>query len=78
MALEFNHTATGEMGNLFATVGGNSATVYDDEHFGDYIAIVSQFVNEVGLCRFNMGLCKQCADNNNPGLKAPPGFSKVQ
>ncbi|CAL8464853.1 g4388 [Coccomyxa elongata] len=31
--------------NLFATVGGNQATVYDDMHMGDYIAVVLNYVN---------------------------------
>ena len=31
--------------NLFATVGGEQATVYDDMHMGDYIAVVLNFVN---------------------------------
>lgn len=33
-------------GNLFATVGGDQATVYDDMHMGDYIAVVLSFVNK--------------------------------
>ena len=33
-------------GNLFATVGGEQATVYDDMHMGDYIAVVLNFVNK--------------------------------
>jgi WD40 repeat protein len=58
-ALRFNHLptallgpATGDgishtsLGNLFATCGGDFATVYDDEHFGDNVAVVSQFKNE--------------------------------
>mmetsp|Transcript_21529 Transcript_21529/g.47227 ORF Transcript_21529/g.47227 Transcript_21529/m.47227 type:complete len:395 (-) Transcript_21529:329-1513(-) len=32
--------------NLFATVGGNQATIYDDQHFGKYVDVVAQFVNE--------------------------------
>ena len=32
--------------NLFATVGGEQATVYDDMHMGDYIAVVLNFVNK--------------------------------
>ena len=31
--------------NLFATVGGDQANVYDDMHMGDYIAVVLNFVN---------------------------------
>ena len=44
-ALEFNHLP-GNCGNLFATIGGDFATVYDDEHFGDHVAVVCQFKNE--------------------------------
>ena len=44
-ALAFNHLP-GDCGNLFATVGGDFATVYDDEHFGDHVAVVCQFKNE--------------------------------
>lgn len=33
-------------GNLFATVGGEQATVYDDMHMGDYIAVALNFVNK--------------------------------
>ena len=60
-ALRFNHlpfasgtsetSGSGEagdtnLGNLFATCGGDFATVYDDEHFGDHVAMVAQFKNE--------------------------------
>ena len=57
-ALRFNHlpfasgtSAKGKpedtnLGNLFATCGGDFATVYDDEHFGDHVAVVAQFKNE--------------------------------
>jgi WD40 repeat protein len=58
-ALRFNHLpfASGtsgtsakpedtNLGNLFATCGGDFATVYDDEHFGDHVAVVAQFKNE--------------------------------
>lgn len=31
--------------NLFATVGGEQATVYDDMHMGDYIAVALNYVN---------------------------------
>ena len=44
-ALAFNHLP-GDCGNLFATVGGDFATVYDDEHFGEHVAVVAQFKNE--------------------------------
>jgi hypothetical protein len=32
--------------NLFATVGGDQATVYDDVHMGDYVAVVLNYINE--------------------------------
>lgn len=32
--------------NLFATCGGNQATVYDGEHFGDHVAVVAQYAHE--------------------------------
>lgn len=32
--------------NLFATIGGSTVTVYDDEHFGDHTAVVAQYVHE--------------------------------
>jgi hypothetical protein len=28
--------------NLFATVGGNQATIYDDQHFGQYLDVAAQ------------------------------------
>ena len=31
--------------NLFATVGGNKATVYDDRHFGRHLGLVMQYEN---------------------------------
>ena len=42
--LLFN-TVDASCSNLFATVGGDQATVYDDMHMGDYIAVVLNFVN---------------------------------
>jgi len=33
-------------GNLFATVGGKTLTVYDDEHFGEHAAVVAQYAHE--------------------------------
>ena len=56
-ALQFNHVPTagssgggggggGACGNMFATLGGSFATVYDDEHFGDHVAVLVQFHNE--------------------------------
>lgn len=32
--------------NLFVTCGGNQATVYDGEHFGDHVAVVAQYAHE--------------------------------
>ncbi|EFN59527.1 expressed protein [Chlorella variabilis] len=43
-ALAVNHTDT-SMGNLFATVGKDQATVYDGEHMGDHVAVVVHFTN---------------------------------
>lgn len=34
--------------NMVATVGGSQATIYDDELFGNYITIITQFTNEPG------------------------------
>ena len=42
--LLFN-AADASCSNLFATVGGDQATVYDNMHMGDYIAVVLNFVN---------------------------------
>ncbi|KAG7672116.1 putative Polycomb group protein FIE2 [Nannochloris sp. 'desiccata'] len=42
--LGFN-TIDPDCSNLFATVGGDQATVYDDSHMGDYIGVVVHFVN---------------------------------
>ena len=36
----------GACGNLFATVGGKTLTVYDDEHFGEHAAVVAQYAHE--------------------------------
>lgn len=43
-ALRFNATAP-DQASLFATVGGNLATIYDDAHMGDYVAVVAQLEN---------------------------------
>lgn len=43
-ALAVNHTDT-SMGNLFATVGKDQATVYDGEHMWDHVAVVVHFTN---------------------------------
>jgi hypothetical protein len=42
--LEFNHTSP-QLSNLFATVGRDQATIYDDSHLGDFVAIVVHFTN---------------------------------
>ena len=39
--LVFNSTDA-DKENLFATVGGNQATIYDDQHFGKYFDVVAQ------------------------------------
>ena len=44
-ALCFNHTSP-ECANIFATVGADQATVYDDSHMGDYIGVVVHFSNQ--------------------------------
>eukprot|EP00887_Chlorella_sp_A99_P005555 scaffold1.g5555.t1 len=43
-ALCFNLTST-SLNNLFATVGSDQATIYDDEHMGDYVAVAVHFTN---------------------------------
>lgn len=43
--LQFNTTCPQQQA-LFATVGGNLATVYDNCHMGDYLAVVVQFENK--------------------------------
>jgi WD40 repeat protein len=43
-ALTFNHTSPSYY-NLLATVGGDNATVYNDEHMGDYLSVVVHFQN---------------------------------
>ncbi|KAG1680725.1 hypothetical protein FOA52_008057 [Chlamydomonas sp. UWO 241] len=44
-AVVFNTTSR-ELRNLVASVGGNQATVYDDSHMGDYVAVVVHFANQ--------------------------------
>lgn len=44
-SLVFNHVAE-DCSNLFATVGGDQATIYDDEHMGDHISIAVHFSNQ--------------------------------
>lgn len=43
--LAFN-TVQPTASNLFLTVGGNQATVYDDAHLGRHISVVIHYVNE--------------------------------
>eukprot|EP00884_Botryococcus_braunii_P000628 jgi/Botrbrau1/10566/Bobra.0343s0014.1 len=45
--LAFNHMDP-RCGNLFATVGGTQATVYDDAHLGEFTDIVVAFDNQPG------------------------------
>lgn len=45
LALAFN-TLDAQCGNLFATVGKDQATVYDDLHMGDFIGVVVHFINQ--------------------------------
>ena len=42
--LAVNHTDP-QLANLFATVGKDQATVYDDEHMGDHVAVACHFTN---------------------------------
>jgi hypothetical protein len=42
--LVVNHTDP-QLANLFATVGKDQATVYDDEHMGDHVAVACHFTN---------------------------------
>jgi WD40 repeat protein len=44
--VEFARGRGTRLSNLYATCGGRTATVYDDEHFGDHTAIVAQYVHE--------------------------------
>ncbi len=37
--------STSQLHNLVATVGKDQATIYDDQHMGDYVAIVVHFTN---------------------------------
>ncbi|PSC76625.1 wd g-beta repeat-containing [Micractinium conductrix] len=43
-ALAVNHCAPA-LGNLWATVGSNQATVYDSEHMGGHLAVAAHFTN---------------------------------
>ena len=44
--VEFARGRGTRVSNLYATCGGRTATVYDDEHFGDHTAVVAQYVHE--------------------------------
>ena len=44
--IKYNFTKTfSKCSNLFASVGSDALTVYDDNHFGDHVALVCQFKN---------------------------------
>jgi WD40 repeat protein len=44
--IRFNFTKSfSKCSNLFASVGADMLTVYDDNHFGDHVALVCQFKN---------------------------------
>jgi len=45
-AIEYRRTNGGSGRNLFVTCGGDQATVYDGEHFGDHVAVVAQYAHE--------------------------------
>ncbi|GAX76593.1 hypothetical protein CEUSTIGMA_g4039.t1 [Chlamydomonas eustigma] len=68
--LTFNHTSP-QFHNLFATVGGNLVTVYDDNHMKDFIAVVVQFQNQPTTRHAGGGLTV-CAWVNCEGLTAHP------
>lgn len=44
-SLSFNHISP-DCDNLFATVGADQATIYDDAHMGDYVSVVVHFTNQ--------------------------------
>ena len=44
--IKYNFTKTfSKCSNMFASVGSDALTVYDDNHFGDHVALVCQFKN---------------------------------
>ena len=50
--MRFNFTTSlknSKCSNLFASVGADMLTVYDDNHFGDHVALVCQFKNTENL-----------------------------
>ncbi|CAL6333397.1 unnamed protein product [Bathycoccus prasinos] len=49
--MKFNFTTSfnSKCSNLFASVGADMLTVYDDNHFGDHVALVCQFKNTENL-----------------------------
>lgn len=59
--------------NLFLTVGGNQATVYDDAHLGYHISVVVQFVNEKTEYVEGGDLYAGCWINCRPWTRHPFG-----
>ncbi|KAK9805229.1 hypothetical protein WJX72_007289 [[Myrmecia] bisecta] len=59
------------MHNLFATVGKDQATVYDDVHMGDYVGVVVHFVNE-STAHAKGGDLLACAWLNTTGWTVHP------
>ena len=57
--------------NLFATVGGEQATVYDDAHMGNFLAVVVHFSNSPTL-HHGGGALSACAWVNAHGLTRHP------
>ncbi|CAL6336941.1 unnamed protein product [Bathycoccus prasinos] len=45
MKFNFTKSFNSKCSNLFASVGSDVLTVYDDNHFGDHVALVCQFKN---------------------------------
>ncbi|CAD7695729.1 unnamed protein product [Ostreobium quekettii] len=67
--VSYNH-ASAESRNLFASVGGDQATVYRDDHLGGYVSILVQFTNEQTKLTKGGGL-NACAWLNATGLHDP-------
>lgn len=40
--LEYHHADGTENRNLFATIGRDCVTIYDDQYFGSYVGVVAQ------------------------------------
>jgi len=49
MRFNFTTSFNSKCSNLFASVGADVLTVYDDNHFGDHVALVCQFKNTENL-----------------------------